>query len=82
MFVGPGLLPPQRLAGDSQALARALFTAAVEQGVLYVPGKAFFPADAADKAGLCMRLSYAAPTVPQITEAVARLGRAWGQAVS
>ncbi|WP_448676330.1 aminotransferase-like domain-containing protein [Delftia acidovorans] len=82
MFVWAQLLPPQRLAGDSQALARALFTAAVEQGVLYVPGKAFFPADAADKAGLCMRLSYAAPTVPQITEAVARLGRAWGQAVS
>jgi DNA-binding transcriptional MocR family regulator len=54
----------------------------VEQGVLYVPGKAFFPADAAQQAGLCMRLSYAAPTVPQITEAVARLGRAWGQAVS
>ncbi len=37
---------------------------------------------AAQQAGLCMRLSYAAPTVPQITEAVARLGRAWGQAVS
>ncbi|MDR0225379.1 MAG: PLP-dependent aminotransferase family protein [Burkholderiaceae bacterium] len=80
MFVWAEWLPPQGRAGD--ALARALFTAAVEQGVLYVPGKAFFPADAAPGSGLCMRLSYAAPTVPQITEAVARLGRAWGQALS
>lgn len=82
MFVWAQLLAPQGYAGTPEALARALFAAAVGQGVLYVPGKAFFPAEAAQQAGLCMRLSYAAPTVPQITEAVARLGRAWAQAAA
>ncbi|RIX74832.1 PLP-dependent aminotransferase family protein [Acidovorax cavernicola] len=78
MFIWAQLQPQE---GDHEALSRALFAAAVTQGVLYVPGKAFFPADAAKQAGLCMRLSYAAPTVPQINEAVERLGRAWQQAV-
>jgi DNA-binding transcriptional MocR family regulator len=53
--------------------AQALFLAAVEQGVLYVPGSAFYP-------GLpntqTLRLSFAAPSVADITEGVQRLARA------
>ncbi len=47
-----------------------LFDAAVAQHVLYVPGKAFYPA-APDLH--TMRLSFAAPEVPQIEQAVERL---------
>lgn len=52
---------------------QALFDAAVSQQVLYVPGKAFYP----DNAQLnTMRLSFAAPEVPQIEQAVQRLAAA------
>lgn len=52
---------------------QALFDAAVSQQVLYVPGKAFYP----DNAQLhTMRLSFAAPDVPQIEQAVQRLAAA------
>ncbi|MCO5399042.1 PLP-dependent aminotransferase family protein [Ralstonia soli] len=52
---------------------QALFDAAVSQQVLYVPGKAFYP----DRAQLnTMRLSFAAPDVPQIEQAVQRLATA------
>lgn len=52
---------------------QALFDAAVAQQVLYVPGKAFYP----DNAQLhTMRLSFAAPEVPQIEQAVQRLAAA------
>lgn len=50
-----------------------LFQSAVENGVLYVPGAAFYPLGGRDQA---MRLSYATPTVEQIQEGARRLGRA------
>jgi len=49
---------------------QALFDAAVSQQVLYVPGKAFYPENAQLHT---MRLSFAAPEVPQIEQAVQRL---------
>ena len=69
MFVWADIAPgisPQRL-----------FEAAVAQGVVYVPGKAFYP-DAAERHAL--RLSFAATDVQDMTEAVQRLGRATLQA--
>lgn len=56
--------------------AKRLFDAAVQCGVLYVPGAAFYP-DSPDLGTL--RLSYAAPDVAQIGEGVARLSRAFAQ---
>jgi DNA-binding transcriptional MocR family regulator len=53
---------------------KALFQAAVDQGVLYVPGSAFYPVDPNPNT---MRLSYAAPNVEEIREGIARLGRAF-----
>ena len=53
-----------------------LFEAAVAQGVIYVPGKAFYPADADIHT---LRMSFAAPEVPQIAQAVQRLGAAIAQ---
>ena len=50
-----------------------LFDAAVENLVIYVPGKAFYPSTPDVHT---MRMSFAAPEVPQIQEAVVRLGRA------
>lgn len=50
-----------------------LFQAAVDEGVLYVPGKAFFTGDVSAQS---MRLSFATPTVEQIGEGCARLARA------
>ncbi|MDR0213453.1 MAG: PLP-dependent aminotransferase family protein [Comamonas sp.] len=47
-----------------------LFDAAVAQGVVYVPGKAFYPADPDLHT---LRMSFAAPEVPQIAQAVERL---------
>lgn len=54
-----------------------LFEAAVEAGVLFVPGRAFFAAEADPH---CMRLTYAAPDVAQISEGVARLAQAFDRA--
>ena len=50
------------------------FAAAVDAGVLYVPGAAFYPNQPDFDT---MRLSYAAPNVEQIIEGVARLGKAF-----
>nr|WP_311527021.1 PLP-dependent aminotransferase family protein [uncultured Ralstonia sp.] len=52
---------------------QALFDAAISQQVLYVPGKAFYPDNAQRNT---MRLSFAAPEVPQIEQAVQRLAAA------
>ncbi|MNT64083.1 2-aminoadipate transaminase [compost metagenome] len=50
-----------------------LFDAAVSQSVVYVPGKAFYPG----KPDIhTLRMSFAAPEVPQIEEAVQRLAQA------
>ncbi len=71
MFVWADIAPhiaPQRL-----------FEAAVQHGVLYVPGKAFYP-DAAERHAL--RLSFAATEAQDMAEAVQRLGRAALQAQS
>lgn len=57
--------------------ARQLFEAAVQCGVLYVPGAAFYP-DAPDLGTL--RLSFAAPDVRQIQEGIERLTKAFAQA--
>lgn len=53
---------------------KRLFNAAVEVGVLFVPGAAFYPAPLP---GMAMRLSFAAPTVDEIHEGVSRLARAF-----
>ena len=69
MFVWAEIAPhiaPQRL-----------FDAAVAHGVVYVPGKAFYP-DAAQRHSL--RLSFASTEVAHIAQAVERLGQAAAQA--
>lgn len=58
---------------------KALFEAAVQEGVLYVPGAAFYPRAVSRVA---MRLSFAAPNVDQIREGVSRLARAFHSALS
>ena len=50
-----------------------LFDASIAQLVVYVPGKAFYPSDADAHT---MRMSFAAPEVPQIVQAVERLAKA------
>lgn len=55
----------------------ALFAAAVAQGVLYVPGKAFYASASHPPA---LRLSFAAPTVDEVSQGIARLQQALGQA--
>ena len=65
MFVWAQLTP--------QLNPQHLFDAAVDNGVIYVPGHAFYP----DKPDLhTLRMSFAAPEVPDIEEAVQRLARA------
>ncbi|QRF63356.1 PLP-dependent aminotransferase family protein [Variovorax paradoxus] len=56
---------------------KRLFEASVEAGVLFVPGRAFFEADADLH---CMRLTYASPDCGQISEGIARLGHAFDAA--
>jgi DNA-binding transcriptional MocR family regulator len=56
-----------------------LFTAAVEEGVLFVPGTAFYPGVPKTNS---MRLSFAAPHVDEIREGVARLARAFASSTS
>lgn len=56
-----------------------LFTAAVEEGVLFVPGAAFY---SGIPEGVSMRLSFAAPNVSEIREGVARLSRAFDSSTS
>lgn len=63
---------------DSGIDPQRLFEAAVEQNVLFVPGKAFYPHDADLHT---MRLSFAAPDVAQIEQAVQRLEASVGQAL-
>lgn len=64
-------------AFDSRIDPQRLFEASVEQNVLFVPGKAFYPHDADLHT---MRLSFAAPDVAQIEQAVQRLEASVGQA--
>lgn len=52
---------------------RTLFDCAVDQGVLFVPGAAFYPGP---PPATCMRLSFAAPDLDAIREGVHRLSRA------
>ena len=61
---------------DSRIDPQQLFEAAVAQSVIYVPGKAFYPAQADIHT---LRMSFAAPEVPQIEQAVQRLGQAIAQ---
>jgi DNA-binding transcriptional MocR family regulator len=63
----------------SGADPKALFHAAVEAGVLFVPGGAFY---ADGEARHAMRLSYAAPDTIQIHEGVQRLARAFEETPS
>lgn len=56
--------------------ASRLFQSSVDNGVLYVPGAAFYPGEAKAPA---MRLSYATPTVDEIREGARRLGHAMRQ---
>ena len=62
-----------RLNGDIDATR--LLPYAIEQGVVYVPGKAFY-ADLAQADTFAMRMSFATMNETQITEGMARLGRA------
>ncbi|CAM4036410.1 DNA-binding transcriptional MocR family regulator [Comamonas aquatilis] len=55
---------------DRSIHPQKLFDAAVAQGVIYVPGKAFYPADPDLHT---LRMSFAAPEVAQIEQAVERL---------
>ena len=59
--------------------AGRLFTAAVEEGVLFVPGAAFY---SGIPGRVSMRLSFAAPNVSEIREGAARLSRAFASASS
>jgi DNA-binding transcriptional MocR family regulator len=59
---------------DGPVAPQALFEAAVEEGVLFVPGAAFHPEGGTVQA---LRLSFAAPEVPQIHQGVQRLARAF-----
>lgn len=62
---------------DKSIDPQKLFDAAVAANVIFVPGKAFY----ADNANLySMRLSFAAPDVAQIEQAVDRLAQAFAQA--
>ena len=61
---------------DRRIDPQKLFDAAVAQGVVYVPGKAFYPADPDLHT---LRMSFAAPEVPQIAQAVERLCQAAAQ---
>ncbi|WP_371157545.1 PLP-dependent aminotransferase family protein [Jannaschia sp. 2305UL9-9] len=54
----------------------ALLPHAIEAGVAYVPGAAFFPNRDVTN---CLRLSYSLPAIPEIEEGIARLGRVLGQ---
>ncbi|WP_287917870.1 PLP-dependent aminotransferase family protein [Comamonas sp.] len=56
-----------------------LFDAAVSQSVVYVPGKAFYPSQPDIHT---LRMSFAAPEVPQIEQAVQRLAQAVQQVLS
>ena len=65
------------LTFDRSIDPQKLFDAAVAANVIFVPGKAFY----ADNANLhSMRLSFAAPDVAQIGQAVDRLAQAFAQA--
>ena len=65
------------LTFDLSVDPQKLFDAAVAANVIFVPGKAFY----ADNANLhSMRLSFAAPDVAQIEQAVDRLAQAFAQA--
>lgn len=65
------------LTFDQSVDPQKLFDAAVAANVIFVPGKAFY----ADNANLhSMRLSFAAPDVAQIEQAVDRLAQAFAQA--
>lgn len=55
---------------------QALFDAAVERGVIYVPGKAFY-AQPCEAGAQSMRLSFAAPTVDEVAQGVERLQAAF-----
>lgn len=68
-----GLFVWARLTSPHGIDAQTWLQEAIEERVLFVPGHAFY-ADHADPAGL--RLSFAAPALPDIHEGVARLGRA------
>lgn len=59
--------------------AASLFQAAVEQGVLFVPGAAFY---SGTPERVSLRLSFAAPNVSEIREGVARLSRAFVSSTS
>lgn len=59
--------------------AAQLFSASIEEGVLFVPGAAFF---CSAPKQVCMRLSFAAPNVSEIREGVARLARAFERATT
>lgn len=58
---------------------KRLFEAAVDQGVLFVPGAAFHPTTTSD---VSMRLSFAAPGVAHIEEGVRRLALAFAFSMS
>lgn len=55
--------------------ATALLSAALDQGVAFVPGAAFFPGGDGDNA---MRLNFLSPALTEIEDGVARLARAIG----
>ncbi len=70
-------LPPAPGPGIDTGPEGRLFRAALEAGVLYVPGAYCYPQDPARRAPVnTMRLSFGVPSVEEIREALRRLARA------
>ncbi|MDP3798494.1 MAG: PLP-dependent aminotransferase family protein [Polaromonas sp.] len=67
------------VAHDAGVDPQSLFCACVEAGVLFVPGRAFYPCNPDPHT---MRLSFAAPGVDDILEGVSRLTRAFDAALA
>jgi 2-aminoadipate transaminase len=65
-------LPPDLLAGPQGSL----FDAAVQEGVLYVPGEFFYPDEGTPAYGNTLRLSFGVQTPDKIEHGVAALARA------
>lgn len=59
-----------------------LFRAAVEEGVVYVPGEYCFPTEGEPPLRCCLRLSYAMPDPVRLREGVSRLARALCRSLS
>ncbi len=65
--------------GVDAGISGPLFDRAVEEGVLYIPGAACYPAEGRPIPANVLRLSFGIPSCEAIRRGVAALGRAIGQ---